>query len=153
MEPAGGEGCPSGKSRGHAAPGEDKFPSSGQKSFHISTTPSNRGRKCRSPGSMPPRKVWIPQPNWMFANWLRLMEPARGESAPLANVEVSPYRGRIWSYPRNRNPFISLQLTPLSFGQPLRSPGLVLPRTMWNPQPHWLVADWLGVMEPVGGEG
>ena len=29
---------------------------------------------------MPPHKVWKPQLNWLVADWLGLMEPARGES-------------------------------------------------------------------------
>ena len=78
-EPARGESCPSGQRRGPAAPGEDKFPFLGQKSFHISTT---RGRKRRSPGSIPPRRVWKPQPNRLVDDGVRLMEPARGESCP-----------------------------------------------------------------------
>ena len=40
-----------------AHPGDDIFPSPGQKYFHISTTPTTRGRKRRLPGSIPPRKV------------------------------------------------------------------------------------------------
>ena len=39
-----------------------------------------RGRKRRSPGSMPPRMVWKLEPNWLVANWLRLMDPVSGES-------------------------------------------------------------------------
>ena len=35
------------------------------------------------PGSIPPRRVWKPQPHWVIADWLELiMEPARGESFP-----------------------------------------------------------------------
>ena len=45
-----------------APSGEDKVPSSDQKSFHTSTTPTNRGQKRFSPGSMPPPTVWKPQP-------------------------------------------------------------------------------------------
>ena len=45
----------------------------------IQTAP-HRGRKRRPHGSMPPRKVWKTQFNWLVADWLRLMEPARGES-------------------------------------------------------------------------
>ena len=42
MEPALGESRLSGQRRGPAPPGEDKFSSSDQKSFHISTTPTTR---------------------------------------------------------------------------------------------------------------
>ena len=52
------------------------------KNTSISLQTPTRGRKRRSPGSIPPRKVWKPQPNWLVANWLRLMESARGEGCP-----------------------------------------------------------------------
>ena len=64
---------------GPAAPGEDSFPSSGQKSFNISTTPPTWGRKRKSPGSILPRTMLKPQPHWLVADWLGLMEPAGGE--------------------------------------------------------------------------
>ena len=80
MELASGESCLSGRRRGPATHGEDMVSSTGQKPFNLSTTPTTRGRKRRSLGSMPPRKVWKLQPNWRIANWLRLMEPACGES-------------------------------------------------------------------------
>ena len=83
MEPPRGESCPSGQRRGPAAPGEDNFPSPGQKPFHTSTTLTTRRRKGRSPGSIPPCSMWIPQPHRVIADWLGLMKPARGESFPL----------------------------------------------------------------------
>ena len=82
MEPACGGSCPSGQRRGLAAPRKDKFPSPGQKPFHITTTPTTRGRQRRSPGSIPPGRGWTPQPNWLVADWLGLMEPACSESCP-----------------------------------------------------------------------
>ena len=82
MEPARGKSCPSGQRRGPAAPGEERVSSPDQNSFHISTTPINRGRNRRSPGSIPSRRVWKPQPHWVIADWLGLMEPARGKSCP-----------------------------------------------------------------------
>ena len=71
-----------GDRREPARPGEDQFPSPGQKSVHMSTAPTTRGRKRRSPGSIPSRSVWKPQPHWVITDWLGLMEPARGESCP-----------------------------------------------------------------------
>ena len=68
MEPARGESCLSGQRRGPAAPGGDRVLSPDYKSFHISTTPTTRGQKRRSPGSIPPRRVWKPQPNCLVAN-------------------------------------------------------------------------------------
>ena len=65
-----------------AHPGGDRLPSPGKKSFYKSTTPTTRGRKRISPGSIPPRRTWKPQPDWMIADWLGLMEPARGKSRP-----------------------------------------------------------------------
>ena len=44
-----------------APPGEDKMSPPDNKSFHTSTT-ANRRRKRRSPGSIPPRTAWKPQP-------------------------------------------------------------------------------------------
>ena len=55
-------GCPSGQHRGPVAPGEDNV-SSGSKYFQHFTTPTIRGRKCRSPGSIPLCTVWKPQPH------------------------------------------------------------------------------------------
>ena len=41
-----------------ATSGEDKVPSLDQKSFHTATTPTNRGQKRLSPGSIPRLTVW-----------------------------------------------------------------------------------------------
>ena len=62
MEPARGESCPAGQRRGPATPGEDYDPLPDEKHFDISTTPSNWERKRRSPGSIPLRTAWKPQP-------------------------------------------------------------------------------------------
>ena len=82
MEPARGESCPSGQRRDRAAPVKDRVSSPDQKPFNISTTPTTRGRKRRFPRSIPPRRAWKPQPHWLVADWLGLMEPARCESFP-----------------------------------------------------------------------
>ena len=116
LEPKRGESCPLGQRRGPAARGEDKVPSPGQKTLHISKTPTTRGQKCRSPGLIPPQRVWKPQPNCLAANCLRLMEPARSKSCPPGQRRVSPHPGRIISHPRVRKPSISL---------PLQQPGNV----------------------------
>ena len=57
-----GGSCLSGERQGLAARRKDKAPSPNQRSFHTSITPTNRGRKRRSSGSIPPRTVWKPQP-------------------------------------------------------------------------------------------
>ena len=82
MEPARVESCPSGQRRGPAAPGEDRVLSPDQKSFHISTTQQPGGENGRSPGSIPPRTVWKPQPHLLVADWLGLMEPTGSEGCP-----------------------------------------------------------------------
>ena len=83
---------------------------------------------------------------------LGLMEPAHVENSPRDNVEVPPHPGKIGSHPRIRNLSISLQLTPTTWGRKRGSPGSISPRMVWKPQPHWLVANWLGLNEPAGGE-
>ena len=152
MEPACGESCPSGQHRGPAAPGEDRVSSPDEKFFHISTTPTTRGRKRRSPGSIPPRTVWRPQPHWLAADELGLMEPARGEGCPSGQRRgpAAPGEDRVLS-PDHKSFNISTTLT--TWGRKRGSPGSILPRTVWKPQRHWLIADWMGLMEPVGGDG
>ena len=81
MESARGKSFPSGKRRGSAAPGEGNVQSPDQKTFHAYTTPSARKIKRRSHGSIPSRAVWKPQPHWLVADWLRLMQPVRRESS------------------------------------------------------------------------
>ena len=82
MEPARGESCLSGQRRDPAAPGKDRVSFPDYKPFHIFTTPTTRGRKRRFPGSILPRWVWKPQPYWLVADWLGLVEPARDECFP-----------------------------------------------------------------------
>ena len=57
MEPARGEDCRPGQHRGIVAPGDNKFPSPDQTSFHTSTTPTTRGQIRTSSGAIPPHKV------------------------------------------------------------------------------------------------
>ena len=54
-------------------PGADKTSFPDTKSFHTSTTPTNRGRKRWPPGPIPPRMLWKPQPG------VRRPSPALGE--------------------------------------------------------------------------
>ena len=49
MEPARDENRPSGQRRGPAAPGEDKFPSPGQKSYCYLYNSNNPGTKTEIP--------------------------------------------------------------------------------------------------------
>ena len=149
MEPARGESCPSGRSRGPAAPGENKLPSPGQKSFFISTTPTTRGRKLRSPGSISPRRVWKAEPNWVIAACLGLMEPERAARvAPWANADVP----RQDNFPSSVQKPVHISTTSTTRIRKRRSPGSIPPRRVLKPQPNWLIADCLGLMEPARGE-
>ena len=73
MEPARGESCPSGQRRGPAAPGEDKFPSPGQKLFYISTTNSNNLAGVENgdpPGRYCPARCGNPShTGWLLIGW------------------------------------------------------------------------------------
>ena len=151
MEPARGESCLSGQRRGPAAPGEDRLSSPEYKSFTISTAPTTRGRKRRSPGSIPPRRVWKPQPHWLVADWMGLMEPARGESCSSGQRRgLAAPREAMFPSPDQKSFHISP--TPTPRGQKRTSPGSIPLRTVWKPQPHLMVADWLRLMEPTRGE-
>ena len=151
MEPARGESCPSGQRRGPAAPREDKLTSPGQKPFHISTTPTTQGRKHRSPGSIPSRRVWKPQPNWVIADWLGLMELARGESCPSGQRRGPAAPGED-KFPSPGQKSFQISTTPKTRERKRRSPGLIPPRRGWKPHPRWVIADWLGLMVPARGE-
>ena len=134
-----------------AHPGEDRFPSPDYKSFHTCTIPTTRGRKRTSPGSIPPRRVWNPEPHWPVADWLRLMEPTRGESCPSSQHQrpAAPEEDNVLS-PDDKSLFTST--TPTTQGRKRRSPGSTPPHRVWKSEPHWLVADWLRFMEPARGE-
>ena len=49
-------------------------------------------------------------PNWLVADWLRLMELARGENCRSRQRRGPPRSGEIKVYPRMRTPCIPLQL-------------------------------------------
>ena len=152
MKPARGESCPPGQRRGSAAPREDKFPSPHQKPLLISKIITTRGRKRRSPGRY--RPAWCGNSNptgWLLigrGSWSQRV----ARVASLAEAEVPRHPGRIGSHPWIRNRSISPQLTPTTWGRKRGSHGSILPRTVWKPQPNWLVADWLGLVEPADGE-
>ena len=151
MEPARGQSCPSGQRRGPAAPGKDTFLSPDQKPFHISSTPTTRRRKRRSPGSIPPRRVWKPQPKRLVANWPRLMESARGKNCPLGQSRVPAAPGED-KFPSPGQKSFHASTNPAIRGGKRRSPGSIPPHRVWKLQPHWVIADWLGLMEPARGE-
>ena len=151
MEPACVESCRSGQRRGSGRFGEDKFPSPDQKPFHTSTTPTNRGRKRRSPESIPPRAVWKPQLHWVVADWLGLMEPARGESCP-SGKRRGPAASGEDRLPSPGQKSIHTCITPTTRERKRRSPGSIPRHAVWKPQPHCLISDWLGLTESARGE-
>ena len=150
MELARDESCPSRQPRRPSAPGEGRVSSPAQKPFHISTTPTTRGRKRRSPGSIPPRNAWKPQPHWLIADWLGVMEPARGESCPSGQRRGSAAPGEDMVSSSDQTPF-HISTTATTRERERRSPGSVPSHTVWKRQPHWLVAHWRGLMESARG--
>ena len=107
----------------------DRVSSPYQKSFHISTTPTTLGQKRRSPGSIPPRRVWKTQPHLLVADWMKLMEPARGESCPSGKRQGSaaPREDNIVSPDENS---LHIFTTPTTRGRKQRSPGSIPPRAV-----------------------
>ena len=70
---------------------------------------------------------------------------------PRANAEVPPHPGRVNSHPLIRNPDISLQLQQPGDGN-LDPPGSIPPRRVWKPRSHWVIADYLRLMDPARGQ-
>ena len=151
MEPARGESYTSGQRQRPAAPGEDKVLSPDDNSLHTSTTPTTWGRKQRSARSIPPRRVWKPQPHWLVADWLRLMEPARGESCPSGQRRGPATLGMDGVSSSDYESF-HISTNPTTQGRKRRSLGSMSPPKVWKPKPNQLVADWLRLMEPARGE-
>ena len=139
MEPAHGENFPVGQRRSPAAPGEDKILHPDQKYFNISITRTTQERKRRSSGSIPRRTLWKNVRQWLIADWLGLMEPARGEISPLGQRRRPAVVGEDRFFTRIRNPPKSTNPTTLRRKQ--RSPGSIPPRIVWKFQPHKLIAD------------
>ena len=134
MEPARGESCFAGQRRGPAVPGEDRV-ASPVRIPSISLQPNNSGTKTEIPPVNTVSQGVKPQPNWLVDDWMRLMEPARGESCPSGQrLEVPPRQGRIRFYPRMRTPSISQQLQ--QPGDEKRDrPGRYRPTRCGNPNP------------------
>ena len=132
-----GESCPSRKRHGSAAPAEDNTPSSDPKSFHDSTTPTNREQKGGPPGRYRLARWGNPQPHWLIGDWLRIVE--------------SPPPGEDKAPPPDQKSFHT-PIPPTNRGRKRWFTGSIPPRTVWKPQPHWLIADWLGLMGSARGE-
>ena len=109
-----------------APPGEDKVPSPDQKSFHTSTTSTTWG-----PNGGPPGRH----------------RPARCRNSNLGFVEPTPPGKDKVPSPDHKS--LHTSKNPTNRGQKRWCPGSIPPRTVWKPQPHCLIADWLGFVEPV----
>ena len=140
MEPARVESSPSAQRRGPAAPGEDTLPSPDQNSFHIYSTPNNPATKREIPRVDPAPPGVGTQPHWLVADWLRLMEPARGESSPSGQRRglAAPGEDKL---PSPDQKYFHVSTTAANRGRKRRSPGSLPLRTVWNPNRIWLVAN------------
>ena len=135
---------------GVSTPGGRYPPIPGSNSLSISLLLQQLGTKTEVPGSIPPRTVCKPQPHWLVANWLGIMEPARGESCPSGQRRglAAPGEDAVSSPDQN---YFHISATPTNRERKQRPPGSILPRTVWKPQRHWLVTDWPALMEPARG--
>ena len=103
------------------------------------------------PGRYRPARCGNPNPTgWLLIGWGSWSQRA-ARVAPGDTVEVPPHPGRIGSHLQITNPSISLT-TPPTRRRKRRSPGSIPLHTVWKRLSHWLIADWLGVMEPARGE-
>ena len=142
---------PPGPRGGPAALGEDMFPSADRKSFHISTTRSTPGQKGRSPGSIPPNRVWKPQPHWVMDDWIGPMGLARGERCPPGQRRGPDAPGED-NFPSPDQTFFGIFTIRATRGGKRRTPGSIPVHRVWTPQPHWVIADWIGPIELARGE-
>ena len=127
------------------------FPSADRKSFHISTTRSTPGQKGRSPGSIPPNRVWKPQPHWVMDDWIGPMGLARGERCPPGQRRGPDAHGED-NFPSPDQTFFGIFTIRATRGGKRRTPGSIPVHRVWTPQPHWVIADWIGRMALACGE-
>ena len=113
------------------------------------TGDENRDR----PGRYLPARCGNPNPTgWLLIGW-GLWNQRAARVASRASAEVPPHQGKISSHPRIRNPSISLQLhQPGDENVDLSSPGSISSHKVWKPQPKWLGANWLRLIEQAPGE-
>ena len=140
MEPPRDERQASGQRQRPVTPGEDKVSSPASGSFHISTIPTTWGRKRRYLGSIPPGKVWKLQPNWLIVYWLRLKEPVRDERW-LSGQRRSPATHGQDKFPSPNHKTFHVSKPLITWRRKRESPASIPSRTVWNPKPHWRVAD------------
>ena len=88
---------------------------------------------------------------WLFADWLGLTEPARGQSCLSGRNQgpAAPGEDRVSSV--DQKSFRTLQLQ--QPGDETGDSRSILPRTVWKPQRHLLIADWQGLVGSVPGDG
>ena len=99
------------------------------------------------------RTVWKPQPHWLVADWMGLMEPTRGKSCPPGQCRgpAAPEEDEV-SSPDEKS--FRANTNPATRGRKQRFPGPKPLHTMCKLQPPladcplWLIADCLGLMEP-----
>ena len=129
----------------------DRFLSSDEKSFQISTTPTTRGQNGYPSGPYRPARYGNPNPHFLVVDWIGLMKPARDESCPSEHLGGSAAPGDDIVSSSDEKSF---QTSTTSTTQEKRgdTPGQY--RSAWcgNPNPHCLVANWMGLMEPARGE-
>ena len=123
--------------------GGDRVLSPDHKSFHTFTTPTTW--EPRDETEIPrvdtaPRGVETSTPHELIADWLGLMEPARGESC-----RTGQRRGRAASGEDKFPSPDQKSFHTYSCDNPETNaeiPRVDIARTVWKPQPHWLIADW-----------
>ena len=151
MEPERGKSCLSGQRRGPATPGDKRVSSSDQNPFHISTTPSTRKRKRRSPWSIPLRRLCKPQPNFLVAHRLRLIEAGRVESC-LSGQHRGPATPRVDRvFPPDLSIF-HLSSVSTTRDESADCPGRYPHHKVWQPHPNWLFGHWLRLMGRARGK-
>ena len=118
----------------------------------ISLQTQQPGNKNADPPSRcRPARCGIPNPTVCLLVGRGSWSQHAARVPPPDNAEDLPHPRIKDSHPRVKSPSTSLQLQ--HPGHDNADPRSIPPRTVWKPQPNWLVADWLGLMEPAGGEG
>ena len=86
--------------------------------------------------------MWKPQPHWPIADWLGIVHRARaprGGQIPIPALEI-----------------LQFIYNSHNLGAKTVIPRVETPRTVWKPQSHCPIADWLGIVHrassPRGGQ-
>ena len=154
-------------------PGEDKAPSSDQKPFSTSTTRTNQGRKRWPPGSILhcPARYGSPKisdlsfhityyrvvvvDSWSSCR-IQYTLSARSNSPAVGGNLVPKKQNGVRGASGTRGGQGS-KILPYIYSS--RKPGTKpvipgsMPRTVWKPQPLWLIADWPGLVDPAPRRG